>query len=297
MQPATTAVATPTLDEAFERMGSLDFELPNGFVNHGPMACEALAALGFDDEVDRWSRRFVRSLGEGPVPVRPRSPEPFDSLDALGDYAFLPEWIGYFGAAIDADGWRAVVARWIPRLAPGLVTALFHGIIRTAQAVRAIDAIDTPQRRAELARSLGYWSARFHPGRPVASIDPIGDGRLAVLGASAAASRRFLVEPTIFVLHGVTGAMALDLLLDHVDASTATSAIGQLRAEHASMRIETDVGRPLPTARTWDDAVAVRASQSRDVHQVKLVEACRRGFEATRVDEFAEAAERVGSRS
>ena len=37
---------TPALDEAFERMAAASFELPNGFVNHGAMACEALAKLG-----------------------------------------------------------------------------------------------------------------------------------------------------------------------------------------------------------------------------------------------------------
>jgi hypothetical protein len=36
---------TPALDEAFERMAAASFELPNGFVNHGAMACEALAML------------------------------------------------------------------------------------------------------------------------------------------------------------------------------------------------------------------------------------------------------------
>ena len=34
---------TPALDEAFERMAAASFELPNGFVNHGAMACEALS--------------------------------------------------------------------------------------------------------------------------------------------------------------------------------------------------------------------------------------------------------------
>ena len=33
----------PALDEAFERMAAASFELPNGFVNHGVMACEAPA--------------------------------------------------------------------------------------------------------------------------------------------------------------------------------------------------------------------------------------------------------------
>jgi hypothetical protein len=33
----------PGLDEASERMAAASFELPNGFVNHGAMACQAPA--------------------------------------------------------------------------------------------------------------------------------------------------------------------------------------------------------------------------------------------------------------
>ena len=33
----------PALDEAFERMAAASFELPNGLVNLGAMACEAPA--------------------------------------------------------------------------------------------------------------------------------------------------------------------------------------------------------------------------------------------------------------
>src|SRR3974390_2953034 len=43
---------TTALDDAYDRMAQLDFELPNGFVNHGPMACEALAVLGLDDQIE-----------------------------------------------------------------------------------------------------------------------------------------------------------------------------------------------------------------------------------------------------
>src|SRR5258706_1596812 len=50
---------TPALDEAFERMAAASFELPNGFVNHGAMACEALAVLDCADDIDSWARRFA----------------------------------------------------------------------------------------------------------------------------------------------------------------------------------------------------------------------------------------------
>ena len=131
---------TPALDEAFERMAAASFELPNGFVNHGAMACEALAMLDCAGDIDSWARRFARSGGASVDPVVPAG---FEWRHALGDYHRLPEWIGYFAQAIDEDGWPAVVATWVPRLMPALRTALFHGAIRTAHAVRAIDALDT----------------------------------------------------------------------------------------------------------------------------------------------------------
>src|SRR5262249_23841182 len=151
--------AAPALDEAVGRMAAASFELPNGFVNHGAMACEALAMLDCADDIDSWARRFAAAGG---ALVDPAVPAGFDWRQALGDYHRLPEWIGYFTQAIDDDGWPAVVATWVPRLMPALRTALFHGAIRTAHAVRAIDAVDTPPRRGELARALGYSAAR-HP--------------------------------------------------------------------------------------------------------------------------------------
>ena len=155
----------PALDEAFERMAAASFELPNGFVNHGAMACEALAMLDCAGDIDSWARRFARAGGASVDPVVPAG---FEWRQALGDYQRLGEWIGYFTRAIDDDGWPAVVATWVPRLTPALRTALFHGAIRTAHAVRAIDAADTPPRRGELARALGYWAARYREGQPAA---------------------------------------------------------------------------------------------------------------------------------
>ena len=153
---------TPALDEAFERMAAASFELPNGFVNHGAMACEALAVLDCAGDIDSWARRFAQAGG---VTVEPVASAGFEWRQALGSYDRLPEWIGYFTSAIDDQGWASVAETWVPRLMPALRTALFHGAIRTAHAVRAIDAVDTPPRRGELARALGYWAARYYAGQ------------------------------------------------------------------------------------------------------------------------------------
>jgi hypothetical protein len=93
-------------------MAAASFELPNGFVNHGAMACEALAMLDCAGDIDSWARRFAAAGGASADPVMAAG---FEWRQALGDYRRLPEWIGYFTQAIDDDGWPAVVVTWVPR--------------------------------------------------------------------------------------------------------------------------------------------------------------------------------------
>ena len=285
----TLSDTTPALDEAFERMAAASFELPNGFVNHGAMACEALAVLNCTDDIDSWARRFARAGGASVDPVVPAG---FEWRQALGDYHRLPEWIGYFTQAIDDDGWPAVVAAWVPRLMPALRTALFHGAIRTAHAVRAVDAVDTPPRRGELARALGYWAARYRAGQP-RPLPHAGDLRMAVVRAAADGARRYLARPDIFHLHGVTGAMAVEMLAAHIPATDGAAALAHVLAEHAALYAATEpVTQPHPASRRGSE-LAVAAVRSLDPHQVKLVEACRRGHAATGDPAFAAAAETV----
>ncbi|HXQ59562.1 MAG TPA: hypothetical protein VN799_05670 [Acidimicrobiales bacterium] len=285
------------LDDAFERMGATDFELPNGFVNHGPMACEALAALGCDDRVAGWARWFVQMVGDGPPSVEPSRVSDFEGLDALGAYGRLPEWLGYFERAVAREGWERVVEVWVPRLVPGMATALFHGVIRTAHAVRAIDTVETDPRRAELARALGYWAARFHPGgdgaEPAVEAAVETESRGAAIVAAADGARHYVAQPTIFNLHGVTGAMAVALLVDHVGPDAAAAAVARLRTEHATLYGGREIPVTAAAADGWDPAWAGQAADSRDAHQVKLVEACRRGWEASGDDAFVAAARRV----
>jgi hypothetical protein len=299
MEPTTRDGDSGVLDDAFDRMGGTDFELPNGFVNHGPMACEALAALGCQEKVPEWARWFVQMVGEGPRPVEPARASDFEGLDALGDYRRLPEWLGFFDRSVADDGWEAVVALWVPRLIPGLSTALFHGVIRTAHAVRAVRTVGTAPRQAELSRALGYWAARFGPGHAVPAPGPgveangIEESGRAVMASAADGARHYVEQPSIFNLHGVTGAMAVALLLDHVGVEAAPVAVAQVRAEHAWLYGGPGPTGPVTATAEWDPTLAPRAADSRDAHEVKLVEACRRGWEATGDVAFLAAAERV----
>ena len=281
---------TPALDEAYERIAAASFELPNGFVNHGAMACEALAMLDCGGDIDSWARRFAQAGG---VRVAPVAPAGFEWRQALGSYGRLPEWIGYFARAIDDQGWAGVVQMWVPRLMPALRTALFHGAIRTAHAVRAMDAADTAPRRGELARALGYWAARYPAGQPARRQSPAGDLRAAVIRAAADGARRYLARPNIVHLHGVTGAMAVEILVGHIPATAATAALAQVHAEHAALYAGVEPADPPRPASSPGGELAEAAVHSLDPHQVKLVEACRRGLAASGDPAFAAAAETV----
>src|SRR5215471_2060433 len=281
---------TPALDEAFERMAAASFELPNGFVNHGAMACEALAILDCAGDIDSWARRFAQAGGARIAPVASAG---FEWRQALGAYDRLPEWIGYFARAIDDEGWEGVVETWVPRLMPALRTALFHGAIRTAHAVRAIEAVDTSPRRGELARALGYWAARYQAGQPAGPQGPTDDPRAAVIRAAADGARRYLAQPNIVHLHGITGAMAVEILIGHIPATEATAALAQVHAEHAALYVGVEpVAEPHPASPPGGELTAA-AVHSLDPHQVKLVEACQRGLAATDDPAFAAAAETV----
>jgi len=274
-------------------MASAGFELPNGFVNHGAMACEALAALGFESELGAWARRFSSIAG---APVRPKATKTFDWRPALGDYNQLSEWIGHFEEQVADEGWAAVTETWVPRLMPALSTVLFHGAIRTAHAVRAVAAADTEPRRAELARALGYWAARYRPGEPAIPAES-EHTRAYVLTSAAEAARYYLASPSIYFLHGVTGAMAVEILLDHLPWRGREEAIAQVRAELSAMHDGARPAAALNVAGALENELAEAAETSGDPHEVKLVEACRRGWSATGNEVFVAAAEMVTGRA
>ncbi len=79
--------------------------------------------------------------------------------------------------------WREVLARWWPRLLPGLYGGSTHPVIRVGHAVRTLPAgPETGPRLAELAHGPGYWAARHRPlaVRPAA---PVAGGAAAALDA------------------------------------------------------------------------------------------------------------------
>jgi hypothetical protein len=129
--------------------------------SHYPMAAEALTALGRERAIpDTWRHGAAAYAGE--LPRRAAiTADDADITNALGCYDRFGDWLDHFDALLAIEPWRDVVGAWTPRLAPGLCGAVFHGVIRTAHAVRALRARATAVRHHELAHGLAYWAARY----------------------------------------------------------------------------------------------------------------------------------------
>src|SRR5262249_44498820 len=146
-----------TFDEALERLRGTGSEVAGGPApNHGPMAAEALVALGREDDVVAWAHRYRRKLNAMPSP---RSPIPADGWpQALGAIDRFAGWVAFFRAQMAEAPWRAVLREWIGRLLPATPSAGGHGLIRTAHALRALSNAETPLRIEELGVALAYWA-------------------------------------------------------------------------------------------------------------------------------------------
>ncbi|MYY87199.1 DUF4243 domain-containing protein, partial [Streptomyces sp. SID335] len=152
---------TGALDEALERLHGTGPERLGRLTNHAPMAVEALTARGQAGAVHRWLDLYAPKLEEFPAPVEPVTE--VNRSAALGDPRRAADWIAYFERQVAERPWRDVLARWWPRLLPGLYGGSTHPVIRVGHAVRTLEA-GGPQdgpRLAELAHGLGYSAARL----------------------------------------------------------------------------------------------------------------------------------------
>jgi hypothetical protein len=147
------------LDESLNRLAATGPEFGGGLSNHGPMAAEALVRLGRPDEVEPWLDRYIRGLEEPPRATDRITDETW--REALGVPRRVGDWELYLRDQLADEPWQTVLARWWPRLTPGLAASATHGIIRTSHAARSLAAAQTSERVAELARGLAYWAATY----------------------------------------------------------------------------------------------------------------------------------------
>lgn len=159
------------LDEAYDRLLATGPEYGGFLSNHAPMVVEAMAHHGFDGEIHAWLDRYAGRLE--PRPAGGGRIE--DWRAALGDLARVGDWLDHLDDEVAREPWEAVLARWWPRLAPGIAGGAAHGAIRVGHAVRALQDRETDVRRRELGAALGYWAACYRlipTSRPAGHLSP-----------------------------------------------------------------------------------------------------------------------------
>jgi hypothetical protein len=160
------------LDPALEVVAQHGPDLANGLTSHAPMTAEALCAAGRPDAVMPWLERYRKHMTPRPA-ARERIPTDAWQI-ALGNVGREADWHAFFADALADGPWRQVVARWTPRLAPGMCANATHGVIRVAHVLRALAEQETPARIGELAGALASWAANYQtlptarPSQPTA---------------------------------------------------------------------------------------------------------------------------------
>ncbi|MFJ8491138.1 hypothetical protein ACIRBZ_22705 [Streptomyces sp. NPDC094038] len=297
------------MNGALERLRSVGYEHGRSFVNHAPMAAEALAHMGYADEVPGWVEGHLRSHTFHDVPERRFALDPADEADwrqALGRFGRVADWTALFEHELAEGEWTDVLARWWPRLLPGLSGVLTHGVIRTAHAVRAVVTAgpDNRLQLAELAQGLGYWAARYSDGGIV--VEEAGDGDGDVVRALDELVAEFsgiyatlsLPHP-IPLIHSVTGPAAVRLVVEHLPAEQRWPSYRVARAVSRTMLDWFHaVPRPAAPLPEVPDPAALFAEAVRigDEHAIKLAEVAVR-HEALAPDPRHAAAAHVANRA
>ncbi len=277
---------------ALERLQGVGFEFGRSFVNHAPMAAEALAHMGYGDVVPAWVEGNLRSRRYHEVPA-PRWPlragnaEEWDA--ALGDFSRVADWSQMFARELAERPWRDVLATWWPRLLPGMSGMLTHGVIRTAHAVRAIDAADDDLRRGELSNGLAYLASRYSRSGPRAAAEAGDDTRASAIGAleelAAASADRYARTHQTFpvpLIHTITGPAAVRLLCEYLPAEQAWPSY--LAAREANAAIcgyfpASAAAAPAASLPSGDEIIAA-AVEVGDEHAIKLAEVAVRRYAA-----------------
>jgi hypothetical protein len=214
------------IDEALERFGTTGPEFGGGLSNHGPMAADALIALGRPDAVVGWSEWYAQRLTEHPQPRNPIAAAEWQ--EALGDIKRAGDWIAFFDAELRERPWTEVLETWVARLAPGIMAGATHGVLRTAHGVRSLDRGESAVRLHELAEGLGYWAARYQalpgelagngtlpPSSAIASVprSEEGGGRAGLITTAVRALDPARMAPVLGLVDvtGDTGAFVSDV--------------------------------------------------------------------------------------
>src|SRR5215510_4661248 len=241
------------LDEVYGRFAQSDPFLPiTHFIDHATMGPEALVGLGMGGSVEKWiSRHRVR-------PYKAPTSGNFNPLNwrtALGRRDAHGDWLKYFETELEEKALRDVLTCSLHRFPHDVGALLFHGLIRTAHAVRALEQKDTPVRRGEVARGLALWAIGIRKAPSETAKDPFREVDVAteILRFATAGSAVFITEPNVPNVHLVTGPMAYMMISRHLDQAAHGTALASFAQTHAravgsfeSLRPKT-MSEPIPS--------------------------------------------------
>jgi len=284
------------LDDVYRKyQDSHPFMAITHFVDHSTMGSEALVALGLGHKVRAWiSRHRVRPYEAPATGIA----LPSAWKDAVGQEKCHGDWLRHFESELNDKSIDEVLALWVERFARDSGALLFHGLIRTAHAARALQHKDSGARRRELARGLALWAIGLRSASPAEmtqreeNADPTGE----IMHCARAGAATFVRKSTIPNLHLVTGPMAFMMLAHRLEPRVHVIAAAAFRQTHAKAiealaRDEREVlSEPAPFfARTGLEALAEKT----DAHPAKLTEAALRAYQATGDTLFLKAAGQV----
>lgn len=283
----------------------------DGLGNHLPMALASLHHLGASPER---LAAFAQSHAPRLQPAPPQ--QPWSAGDPWPDRLGRPEaWSGYralFTEWIAQEGATDMLGQVLPPLMPGVGAAAFHGLIRTASAVRC-------GHLGELADGLACWASRHlrlgalhNPlagtARAPATEDPVAllrelpagrsrqrlisdrlldvarDGRINRVAArlmvdghtlerlARTAAFAYAHTGNFTALHLVTGTHALRVLTRFLDEPLVAWAWHWQAFAHAVVAARLQPAGPVALS-PWKTLIA-RALDHDDAHVIKLVESC-----------------------
>jgi Questin oxidase-like len=297
-----TAALHALIERSLQRLP----EYRGGLSNHAPMALHALSELGADDQrlhdfFNRYAQRLEgRSADAEPLADWPAARGRIDAFDALR---------AGFERMLHAQGAADTLHRVLPALWPGVASAAFHGLIRSAHGLQS-------GHPGELAAGLAYWAARWQPcpevpagealsfaawsdrleaaalrtrtagGLITQRMETVVRGEpyreLAAAAPADAATLRDLADwaasvyarsGNFTVLHMVTASRAARVLLPHSDDPAAAWLCLVRAFAAAALASNLQQRAALPSIADWDELRAA-AIASDDEHVIKLVHAC-----------------------
>jgi hypothetical protein len=306
MNPVATTLHARLADAA-----RFDAEYGPDLSNHLPMALTALARLGASDE------RLAAFAASYALRLHPLPPaEPWPAGEAwrahLGQPRAWPpyrslfrEWLGHESAA-------DVLAQVLPALMQGVGAAAFHGPIRAAYALAAndgdeladalaywacrwfelgpppegsqadpavllaaLDVADELPAAPLIAQRMAHAAA--HPRFAAIAARLHVDARATLPRLAQLAAERYAASADFTVLHLVTSAHAMRVLLPGLDEADRRTALAHYAlafvAGWATRPAQAPHQPPLAVL-PWPEIVG-RALESDDDHAIKLVDSCR----------------------